>query len=132
MFVAKHEYRDCVVRVKEKGTSANLVLMDMMEFNVILGMDWLSPNYVSVDCHHKRVRFDYIGETPFYIQKDRNMALISMISAMTTNHLMTHGGLGFLAMVIDTLVNAISVVNVPIMREFIDVFSEELLGLPPK
>ncbi|EOY14073.1 Retrotransposon, Ty3-gypsy subclass-like protein [Theobroma cacao] len=72
--------------------------MDMMEFDVILGMDWLSPNYASVDYHHKRVKFDYLGETPFYIQGDRSMASNSLISAMTASHLMRRGCQGFLAM----------------------------------
>lgn len=62
-----------------------------------------------MDCHHKRIRFDYLRETPFYIQGDHIMALSSMILAKTISHLMRHGCLGFLVVAIDTQVEAVSV-----------------------
>ncbi|WRX27055.1 Reverse transcriptase/retrotransposon-derived protein [Theobroma cacao] len=53
VFMAEWEYESCVVRVKDKDTSVNLVLLDTLDFDVILGMDWLSPCHASVDCYHK-------------------------------------------------------------------------------
>ncbi|EOX94087.1 Uncharacterized protein TCM_003198 [Theobroma cacao] len=39
--------------VKDKETLVNLVVLDALDFDVILGMDWLSPCDASVDCYHK-------------------------------------------------------------------------------
>ncbi|EOY19187.1 Uncharacterized protein TCM_044063 [Theobroma cacao] len=49
VFVTRYECRACVVQVKVNDTQANLILKDMLEFDIIHGMDWQSPNYASVD-----------------------------------------------------------------------------------
>ena len=36
---------------------ADLILIDLKGLDVILGMDWLSSNYASMDCFHKEVIF---------------------------------------------------------------------------
>ncbi|KAK6238940.1 hypothetical protein QUC31_004409 [Theobroma cacao] len=72
VFVAEWEYRSYVVQVKDKETLVNLVVLDALDFDVILGMDWLSPCDASVDCYHKSVRFDFSREPSFSIQGDRN------------------------------------------------------------
>lgn len=57
VYVVKYKY--CVVRIKDKDTMVNLVVLDSLDFDVIHGMDWLSPNYASVDCYNKLVKFVY-------------------------------------------------------------------------
>ena len=41
---------------------AYLILLDIHDFDVILGMDWLSRNHATVDCYRKDVRFCKPGE----------------------------------------------------------------------
>ncbi|WRX23201.1 Reverse transcriptase domain - like 10 [Theobroma cacao] len=41
------------VRVKDKDTLVNLVVLDTLDFDVILGMDWLSPYHGNANCCHK-------------------------------------------------------------------------------
>lgn len=54
-------YGDYVVQVGGKGLPADLILLDMNDFNVILGMDWLSAYHATVGCFHKRVTFSPMG-----------------------------------------------------------------------
>ena len=35
----------------------DLILLDIHDFDVILGMDWLSRHHATVDCYRKEVRF---------------------------------------------------------------------------
>ncbi|WRX24221.1 Reverse transcriptase domain - like 10 [Theobroma cacao] len=84
VFVAEWEYESCVVRVKDKDTSVNLIVLDTLDFDMILGMDWLSPCHASVDCYHKLVRFDFPGEPSFSIQGDRSNAPTNLTSVMAT------------------------------------------------
>ena len=35
----------------------DLKVVDMTDFDVILGMDWLAENFASIDCHKKEVIF---------------------------------------------------------------------------
>ena len=39
--------------VEGRELLADLVLLDMIDFNVIMGMDWLSKHYATVDCREK-------------------------------------------------------------------------------
>lgn len=48
-------YQSCVVTFYGYETREDLLLLDMNDFEVILGMDWLSPYYVILDCHAKTV-----------------------------------------------------------------------------
>ncbi|XP_070001884.1 uncharacterized protein [Nicotiana sylvestris] len=48
-------YRSCVVTFCGFETRTDLMLLDMIDFEVILGMDWLSPYHVILDCHAKIV-----------------------------------------------------------------------------
>ena len=42
-------YRDCPVSVNHKDTMADLVELEMVDFDVILGMDWLHACYALID-----------------------------------------------------------------------------------
>lgn len=35
----EYEYRDCHIRVEGRDTLANLILLDMIDFDVLMGMD---------------------------------------------------------------------------------------------
>lgn len=53
---------------------ANLILLDMVDFDMILGMDQLSPYHAILDCHAKTVTLScpnmpqlvWIGSLSFY------------------------------------------------------------------
>ena len=45
------------VLIEGRELLADLVLLDVMDFDVILGMDWLSQHYATVDCLRKEVIF---------------------------------------------------------------------------
>ena len=44
---------------------ANLILLDVIDFDVILGMDWLAQHYATVDCHAKEVIFKILNDVEF-------------------------------------------------------------------
>ena len=48
-------YRDCPIRIREYGFPGDLIKLSFREFDVILGMDWLSRHQVVVDFRMKRV-----------------------------------------------------------------------------
>ncbi|XP_070002992.1 uncharacterized protein [Nicotiana sylvestris] len=48
-------YQSCMVTFCDFETRADLLLLDMIDFEVILGMDWLSPYHAVLDCHAKTV-----------------------------------------------------------------------------
>ncbi|KAH0642176.1 hypothetical protein KY285_034832 [Solanum tuberosum] len=60
--LAKRVYRDCVISINHKNTMADLVKLDMVEFDVIIGMDWLHACYASIDCRTRVVKFQFPNE----------------------------------------------------------------------
>ena len=48
-------YRYCPIKIREYEFSGDLIELSFKEFDVILGMDWLSQHQVVVDCRMKRV-----------------------------------------------------------------------------
>lgn len=53
--IVDHVYRSCVVTIGSLETRVDLLLLSMVDFDVILGMDWLSPCHAVLDCHVKTV-----------------------------------------------------------------------------
>ena len=52
----------------------NLVLLDVMDFDEILGMDWLSKHYATVDCQRKEVIFRIPNVEEFKFVGDKSSA----------------------------------------------------------
>ncbi|XP_070019487.1 uncharacterized protein [Nicotiana sylvestris] len=53
--VVDRVHRSCVVVFRGLKTRVDFFLLDMVDFDVILGMDWLSPYHEILDCHAKTV-----------------------------------------------------------------------------
>ncbi|XP_039036931.1 Golgi SNAP receptor complex member 1-2-like [Hibiscus syriacus] len=100
------------------------------EFDIILGMDWLSPHHGWVDCLMKRLFFKDVEGSKLVVIDEKAKSPSNVISAMTARKMMTKGCITFLANVIDTRVAEVRVDNIPTIREFSNVFPEELPGLP--
>ena len=48
-------FRGCELEISGTLLTVDLRIMDMSEFDVILGMDWLTAYRVVIDCEHRRV-----------------------------------------------------------------------------
>ncbi|XP_070055048.1 uncharacterized protein [Nicotiana tomentosiformis] len=124
-------YRSCVVTFCGYETRADLLLLDMIDFEVIPGMDWLSPYHVILDCHAKTVTLA-MAELP-RLEWNGSSVIISsrVISFLKARHLVTKGFLAYLAYVRDTTAESPMIDSVPVVREFANVFPFDLPGMPP-
>ncbi|QHO13950.1 DNA/RNA polymerases superfamily protein [Arachis hypogaea] len=130
--VVRVVFRFCIVRINTVETLADLILLEpMQDIDVILGMDWLAACHADVGCYSKTVKFDIPGISPFVFKGDDCPTLASIISSMSAMQLMDKGNQGFLAVVRDVNAEVPSLDQVPIVREFSDVFPDELPGMPP-
>ena len=53
--IVNRVYRDCPIKTREYEFLGDLIELSFREFDVILGMDWLSRHQEIVDCRMKRV-----------------------------------------------------------------------------
>ncbi|XP_050217605.1 uncharacterized protein LOC126668454 [Mercurialis annua] len=124
-------YLSCPVNVQGRELLAYLILLEVLAFDVILGMDWLARHYASVDCREKLVTFNTPGIEMVPIQSEKLKSTTSIISAMKAQRMMRKGCQAFLAIVLDAEKAQGTLQNVPVVMEYPDVFPDELPGLPP-
>ncbi|XP_075481121.1 uncharacterized protein LOC142521830 [Primulina tabacum] len=105
----------CPVQVNEETFFADLIVIPMIEFDVILDMDWLSLYHAIIDCVEKTVRFP-TEEGDSRVFKHSGTSLdTSFISCLKVNKMLVKGCQGFMASVMD----------------YSDVFADDVPGLPP-
>ncbi|XP_077215710.1 uncharacterized protein LOC143850338 [Tasmannia lanceolata] len=121
----------CPVRIGNREILVDLILLEMSNFDVILGMDWLSTHYALVDCNKKVVTFEIPREEKFCFEGSGAHSTLIVLSAIQACRHLRQGCKAFLASVVEVNDNDMKIENVPIVREFADVFPEDLPGLPP-
>ncbi|XP_070022521.1 uncharacterized protein [Nicotiana sylvestris] len=124
-------YRSCVVTFYGFETRADLLFLDMIDFEVILGMDWLSPYHVVLDCHAKTVSLAMPGLPRLEWKGSIIDTSSQVISFLKVRHMVEKVCLAYLAYVRDTTVESSTIDLVPVVREFADVFSSDLPSMPP-
>ncbi|XP_043700018.1 uncharacterized protein LOC122650688 [Telopea speciosissima] len=91
-------------QIEGKDMPVNLILLDMVDFDVILGMHWLSTFHASIQCYEKEIAFR---------PKDDN-------------------GFKFIRLrTVDFKDEEYHLKDIHIVRDFPDVFLDDLVGLPP-
>ncbi|GJZ69171.1 putative reverse transcriptase domain-containing protein, partial [Tanacetum coccineum] len=63
--VSDHEYQNCPLRFDDKIRFANLLPLEMSDFDIILGMDWLAEHRAPIVCHTNRVIFGDLDNPEF-------------------------------------------------------------------
>ncbi|KAL2224565.1 UNVERIFIED_CONTAM: Retrovirus-related Pol polyprotein from transposon opus [Sesamum indicum] len=120
-----------LVRIGDVNLPVDLIVLDLKEFDVILGMDWLAQHKAIVDCYKKEVMIECSGESKVILVGDRQVVPVCVISAMEARRLMLEGCEAYLAHVVDTEKVNPTLEEIPVVRDFPEVFPDDLPGLPP-
>ncbi|KAG8490124.1 hypothetical protein CXB51_015779 [Gossypium anomalum] len=123
--------KKCPLMIWGHYFSADLMLLPFDEFDVILGMDWLTLHDAIVNCKEKVIEFKCENCETLRVESDKSEALSSVISSMSAQRYLRKGYEAYLTYVINTKEVEKKVESVPVVCEFEDVFPEELPGLPP-
>ena len=123
-------YRNYPIIIQAREFLADLIPLTFLEFDLILGMDWLSKHRAIVDCGQKTVVLRYSDQTEVIVQGIGSSAMSNVISAMQARIFMRKGCETFLVMILDSKRGQVDVEKIPVVREFPDVFPEELSGIP--
>ncbi|XP_070039519.1 uncharacterized protein [Nicotiana tomentosiformis] len=84
-------YRDSDVMIHDHHTLADLNELEMVEFDVIIGMDWRSSCYAIVDCLKKDVHFNFPGEPVVEWKADVAVPKRKFISYLKAQKMITKG-----------------------------------------
>ncbi|XP_070032203.1 uncharacterized protein [Nicotiana tomentosiformis] len=61
-FAQSSVYRDCIIMVHGRNTMDDLIELGMVDFDVIMGMDWLYSCFAKLDCRTRIVSFEFPNE----------------------------------------------------------------------
>ncbi|EOY08795.1 Uncharacterized protein TCM_023962 [Theobroma cacao] len=122
-------YRDYGIRVGEEEFRADLIPLKIRDFDLILGMDWLTAHQTNVDCFRKEVVLQNSKGVEVVFAGERRVLPSCVISTIKALKLVQKGYPAYLAHVIVTSKGVPKLEDVPIVNEFSDVFLDELPGL---
>ncbi|XP_027150224.1 uncharacterized protein LOC113750452 [Coffea eugenioides] len=118
--------------VGERKMLVDLVSLDIKGYDVIIGMDFLAHYHAKFDCRAKVVEFWIPGEATLKLDVKGRLASTAMISEIRARKMLYKGAQGFLAFLINAPCDQVKLEDVPVVREFSDIFPEELKTLPPE
>ncbi|XP_070046718.1 uncharacterized protein [Nicotiana tomentosiformis] len=124
-------YRSCLDTIGGYETRVDLQLLNMVDFNMILGMDWLSPYHVILDCHAKTVALAIQGLSRLEWRRSLGHVPSRVVYFLNAQQIVEKGCLAYLAFVRDVSADTHTVKSVLIVRYFPDVFPVDLSGMPP-
>ena len=124
--------KNCFLVIHDREFSVDLIALPFHEFDLILGMDWLSKHQAIVDCDKKIVVLKCSDLSEVTIHGIRFGPVSNVIFAMQAQRFLRKGCKAFLALVLDSKRGQVNLEDIPVIKEFPDVFLEELSGLPPE
>ena len=80
--------RDSRVLIEGQEFPADLVVLDMMDFDVVLDMDWLSRHRATLDCYKKEVKLHIPGKLEVKFRGMRRELSSNMISTMAAQRML--------------------------------------------
>ena len=117
--------------IQNKDFPADLIVLGIHDFDIVLGMDWLSKHRATLDCYKKEVRLVRQEEPGVIFRGIRREIAPSLINAMTASKMLWKGCQGYLAFVVDRRQEGTWLEDIPIVKEFPDVFPYDISSLPP-
>ncbi|XP_074377290.1 uncharacterized protein LOC141718808 [Apium graveolens] len=125
-------YRDYPLMISEQTFLVDLLPLELRDFRVILGMDWLSKHRANLNYHKKRICLTGSNKKKVYFKGDSVEKPSAMISILKACKMLRKVCEGFLAYVVENEGIKNKIEDTPVVREFLDVFPEELPNLPPE
>ncbi|GJY66569.1 putative reverse transcriptase domain-containing protein [Tanacetum coccineum] len=119
----------CTLTLLNQPFKINLMPIKLGSFDIVISMDWLSKYHAKIICDEKVVYIPINGET-LIIRGDRSKTRLNLISCIKTKRYISRGCQVFIAQVTKKKSDEKRLEDIPVVREFPEVFPKDLPGLP--
>nr|GEY44057.1 putative reverse transcriptase domain-containing protein [Tanacetum cinerariifolium] len=121
--------KGCTINLVGHLFTIDLMLIELGTFDVIIGIDWLVEQDAVIVCYKKVVHVPYKNRT-LVIDGDRGASRLKVISCIKARKFIERGSQLFVAHVIEKEPQEKRIEDVPVIRDFPEVFPDDLPGLP--
>jgi len=111
------------LQIEGREFLVNLFCLPLSGLEVILGLEWMFENHVLLDCHRKKVIF---GD-----RERSDPADSTLLTANQAKTALKEGTFGLLMLFCLDGEKDLKIKELPIIRDFPEVFPEDIPGLPP-
>ncbi|XP_058756482.1 uncharacterized protein LOC131629719 [Vicia villosa] len=126
MVEAREICKECSITFNGHRFVIDLICLPLKKIDVVLGMDWLSANSVYIGCKEKTIFIPAEETTPTDAIEHLLEGTVNMI-----NYLFAQGK-SFLLVLTSDSKDKRSILEIPVVCEFSDVFPEDVTSLPPE
>ena len=109
---------ECLVIIDGWRYKISMICIPLKDLEVILGMDWLYANHILVDCGRKKLIFP-------------GLEGMQVISAHQFEREIQEGAECFMLLACSIVTDKVQK-DIFVVQEFMDIFPDEIPGLPPK
>jgi len=121
---------DCPIIINERKFPSYIVHLEVKDFDVILGMDWLARHRLSVNCHKKEVSIKPLDGEELVYHGNGVQKPTPIISVMQAHRFLSKACQGYLCTVQQINLKESKLDAIPVAHEFSEVFAD-VPGLPP-
>ncbi|XP_071739936.1 uncharacterized protein [Rutidosis leptorrhynchoides] len=118
-------YKECNLTLANKTFKVDLLPVELGSFDIVLGMDWLSPMKVGIQCFDKTINIPLETGEILVIQGDKSGSKLNLISCIKTRKYLMKGCQAILAHIKEVKPDERRI-EVPVVKDFPEVFPEQL------
>jgi hypothetical protein len=122
---------NCPINIKGRNLPINLLVFKSLGYDVILGMDWLSKYYASMNCREKVVVLQLPGVERFKFNESCTRVTPPLLSAIQATRNIRQGASAFLAYVTAKPEVVRKLEDILVACDYPNVFAEVVIGLLP-
>jgi hypothetical protein len=122
----------CALNLGEFFTRVNLYVMILGSYEVVIGMDWLESHEAILNCKTKRLSLvDDEGQRRVIVGRNQGVSL-RFVSSLQLQKSMRKGCKLYAILALNEKGVVEGLEHLPVVKEFADVFPEDLPGMPPE
>ena len=128
--------KECAVVMDHFETIVKLNVLPLGSYDLLIGMDWLEQHRVILNCYDKTFTCLNSDGKPVSVKGIPRKTTIRQISALQLKRAVRKGCQAYVVTINNeenlNKTDKLKWEDISVLREYVDVFPEETLGLPPK